>query len=46
MIDVLMAEVEQSRPETAAEAEALLETVWSDGDRVVEWDDEDRGDES
>ncbi len=39
MIDVLAGEVEQHRPETAAEAEAVLErALWVDEDRIVDLD--------
>jgi hypothetical protein len=44
VIDVLAAEVQRHQYETADEAEQVLELVL-DGDRVVDMDPEDRGDE-
>ncbi len=45
MIDLLAAEVESRQPETAADAEAVLEHLWPDADRPVEYDLDERRDD-
>ncbi len=45
MIDLLAAEVEHRQPETAAEAETVLENLWVDGERPVDLGDDERRDD-
>ncbi len=45
MIDTFAAEVEHRLPETAADAETVLEHVWLDSERPVDLDDDERRDD-